>query len=31
MIKVFNKEKFVKEVFEMEAEYLEQFGIDMSE
>lgn len=26
MIKVFGKEEFVEEVFEMEAEYLEQFG-----
>lgn len=26
MIKVFDKEEFVEEVFEMEAEYLEQFG-----
>lgn len=34
MIKVFDKEEFVKEIFEMEAEYLEQFwleGADESE
>ncbi|MBU5288285.1 hypothetical protein AALJ34_16780 [Paraclostridium bifermentans] len=27
MIKVFDKEEFVEKVFEMEAEYLEQFGL----
>ena len=27
MIKVFDREEFVEEVFEMEAEYLEQFGL----
>lgn len=28
MIKVFDREEFVEEVFEMEAEYLEQFGLE---
>lgn len=27
MIKVFDREEFVEEVFEMEAEYFEQFGL----
>lgn len=27
MIKVFDREEFVEEVFEMEAEYLDQFGL----
>lgn len=31
MIKVFDKEEFVEKVFEMEAEYLEQFGLEVSE
>lgn len=28
MIKVFDKEEFVEKVFEMEAEYLDQFGLE---
>lgn len=28
MIKVFDREEFVEEVFEMEAEYLDQFGLE---
>lgn len=28
MIKVFDKEQFVEAVFEMEAEYLDQFGLE---
>lgn len=28
MVKVFDREEFVEEVFEMEAEYLEQFGLE---
>ncbi|WP_290061482.1 hypothetical protein [Paraclostridium bifermentans] len=28
MIKVFDREEFIEEVFEMEAEYLEQFGVE---
>lgn len=28
MIKVFDKEEFVEKVFEMEAEYLNQFGLE---
>ena len=31
MIKVFDREKFVEEVFEMEAEYLEQFALEASD
>lgn len=27
MVKVFDREEFVEEVFEMEAEYLAQFGL----
>lgn len=27
MVKVFDREEFVQEVFEMEAEYLERFGL----
>lgn len=27
MVKVFDREEFVEEVFEMEAEYLEQVGL----
>lgn len=28
MIKVFDREEFVEEVFEMEAEYLDKFGLE---
>lgn len=28
MVKVFDREEFVEEVFEMETEYLEQFGLE---
>lgn len=31
MIKVFDKEEFMEKVFKMEAEYLEQFGLEVSE
>lgn len=28
MVKVFDREEFVEKVFEMEAEYLDQFGLE---
>lgn len=28
MVKVFDREEFVEEVFEMEAEYLDKFGLE---